>query len=104
MYYPFNVSLSNTEYTHGITTSVNSVEVIRPPITASAMGERSAAPSPKPRVRGKRARIVVRLVMIIGRIRRCPASMIASVRESPSFFNWLMILCLISYKYAFFQD
>ena len=62
-------SRSSAEYTHGITTSVNSVEVVNPPITASAMGERNAAPSPKPKVNGNNPNIVVRLVMKMGRIR-----------------------------------
>jgi len=39
---------------HGITTRVNMVDVINPPITAQAMGERKEALSPKPNVSGKR--------------------------------------------------
>ena len=45
------------------------VEVIRPPITANAMGERNEAPSPKPKHIGISARMVVALVMMMGRIR-----------------------------------
>jgi len=59
---------SSAQYTHGITTSVNIVEVTSPPITASAIGDLSEALSPKPNVRGNNARIVVILVMIIGLI------------------------------------
>ena len=33
------LNLSNTSKTHGITTKVNNVEVVNPPITANAIGE-----------------------------------------------------------------
>ena len=56
------------------------VEVSKPPITASAMGERNEAPSPNPKHMGSNARIVVALVMIIGRTRCYAAILIASSR------------------------
>ena len=52
-----------------MTINVMTVEVINPPITANAMGERRDAPSPKPKHMGNMERIVVALVMRIGRIR-----------------------------------
>ncbi len=42
-----------------MTIRLMTVEVTNPPITAIAIGERSEAPSPKPNVIGRRARIVV---------------------------------------------
>jgi len=44
------------------------VDVINPPITARAIGDLNEALSPKPNVRGRRARIVVILVISIGLI------------------------------------
>ena len=66
------------------------VEVTNPPITAIAIGERSEAPSPKPNVIGRRARIVVSVVIRIGRIRCWPDSTMASVSSMPDCFNWLI--------------
>ena len=59
-------------------------------MTANAIGERREAPSPKPKHIGNKARIVVRLVMIIGRIRCCAALIIASFNSTPCAFSWLM--------------
>ena len=67
-----------------MTTNVIMVEVNNPPITATAIGERSEAPSPNPKHIGSRARMVVKLVMIIGRIRCWAAVLMASVKFSPS--------------------
>ena len=81
---------SNTSYTHGIKIKLNAVEVTSPPITAIAIGERSDPPSPKVNAIGNKAKIVVKLVIMMGRIRCCPASTIASVKSIPDAFNWLM--------------
>ena len=61
-----------------MTIKVMTVEVRSPPITANAMGDRSEAPSPKPKHMGSNARIVVALVMMIGRTRCWAAILIAS--------------------------
>ena len=42
---------------------------VRPPITAMARGFCISAPGPRPRARGRRPRMVVRLVIRIGRKR-----------------------------------
>ena len=73
-----------------MTIRLMTVEVTNPPITAIAIGERSEAPSPKPNVIGKRARIVVSVVIRIGRIRCWPDSTMASVSSIPDCFNWLI--------------
>ncbi len=73
--------------THGITISVIKVDVVKPPITASAMGDRNEALSPKPSVNGTKARMVVRLVIRMGRNLCCPASMIALLLSSPASIN-----------------
>lgn len=57
------------------------VEVNNPPITAKAIGERSEAPSPKPKHIGSKASMVVKLVIIIGLIRCCAAVLTASVNR-----------------------
>ena len=61
----------------------------RPPITAKAIGDRSEAPSPNPKHIGNKARIVVRLVMMIGRIRCWAAPFMASVSVNPSALSLL---------------
>lgn len=73
-----------------MTIKVITVDVARPPMTANAIGERREAPSPKPKHMGKSARMVVALVMIIGRIRNWAAIMIASSNGCPSSFRRLM--------------
>ena len=55
------------------------------------MGALKLALSPNPMVKGKSARMVVRLVMIMGRMRCRPASRIASRLAIPPFRNWLIL-------------
>jgi hypothetical protein len=64
---------SSTSKTHGITISDIKVEVVKPPMTARAIGARNEALSPNPKVSGSKAKIVVSVVIKIGRIRCCPA-------------------------------
>jgi hypothetical protein len=54
------------------------VEVTKPPITAIAIGARNDAPSPKAIAIGNSDNIVVKLVIIIGRILCAAATTIAS--------------------------
>ncbi len=58
------------------------VEVMRPPITARAIGARISPPSPSASAVGSIPKIIARVVMMIGRSRICPAS-ISAVRRSP---------------------
>ncbi len=51
----------------GIKIRVNSVEVIRPPMTVIAMGALIAAPSPNPSAIGRSPNTVVDVVIRIGR-------------------------------------
>ena len=63
-----------------MTTSDMMVDVTNPPITANAMGERREAPSPKPKHMGNMARMVVNVVIMMGRIRCWAACFTASAR------------------------
>ena len=67
----------------GITNSDKEVELIKPPITANAIGALNATLSPKPIVSGNNAKMVVRLVIIIGLIRCWPAATIAGMMSNP---------------------
>ena len=52
-----------------MTTNDMRVEVTNPPMTANAIGERNEAPSPKPKHMGNIAKMVVNVVIRMGRIR-----------------------------------
>ena len=67
----------------GTISSVSAVELIRPLITAMAIGVRISAPSPRPRAIGVRPRTVVAVVIRIGRRRTDPAVTTASSRGIP---------------------
>ena len=62
-------SRTMSEYTTGMTTSVSSVDTVMPPITVIAIGVRTSAPSPNPSAIGTSPRIVLTVVMTIGRKR-----------------------------------
>ncbi|MNL30077.1 hypothetical protein D3C87_1517910 [compost metagenome] len=57
------------------------VEVKRPPMTTTAMGERNSAPAPMPRAIGSMPSTIAAVVMRIGRIRTWAPRMTASRRE-----------------------
>jgi len=61
----------------------NKVALARPDTTAIAIGVRISAPSPRPMAIGSSPRIVVRLVIRIGRSRTEPAWIIASILGIP---------------------
>ena len=67
------------------------IDETNPPITAKAMGARKLAPSPNPITIGMSARMVVRVVIRIGRIRCRAAVMIASCRPYPNFRSWVIL-------------
>ena len=69
----------------GITTRVNIVEVIKPPITAIAIGLRTPEPAPIPRAIGIIQAIIAIVVIKIGRNRATPESSVASYIGFPSF-------------------
>ena len=54
-----------------MTNSVSTVDAHRPEMTAIAIGARKRALSPMPSERGKSTRIVVKLVIAMGRSRVC---------------------------------
>ena len=58
----------------GTNTSERTVETMRPPITAMAMGARISAPSPRPSAIGTMPMIIAIAVMMTGRMRATPAS------------------------------
>ena len=66
---------------------VSSVEVNKPLITATAMGCRRLAPSPKPISIGTKPSIAVKVVINIGRIRCLQALIIALRLSKPSSFS-----------------
>ena len=66
-----------------MTRSVSTVEVSRPQITATAIGVRISAPSPRPSAIGNRPSTVVAVVIKIGRSRTQPAWMMASFSANP---------------------
>ena len=70
-------------YTTGMNTRVISVEVSSPPITTRAIGTCSSDPSPRPSAIGVRPRMVVIVVIMIGRSRRPPAVMTESMMPYP---------------------
>jgi len=53
----------------GTMTSVSAVEVIRPPITATAIGWRNEVSPPRPMATGNMPAIMATVVMTIGRAR-----------------------------------
>ena len=77
-------------YIQGTTNSVISVAYSSPPIQTTAMGCISAVPAFFAVAVTIRPKIVVRLVIRIGRRRVTPASMIASRRSMPDSRCWLM--------------
>ena len=81
---PIRAKVKNTQ---GITINDISAEVVRPPITAQAIGELKTELSPKPKVKGISASMVVSEVIKIGLIRRIPAATIASLSSNPSFLS-----------------
>ena len=62
--------------------------MISPPMTATAMGARVSAPSPRARATGIMPAIMATVVMRIGRKRMGPASSMASLAERPSSRSW----------------
>ena len=71
----------------GTNTSDSMVENTRPPITASAIGERNSPPAPNASADGIMPAAIAIVVMTIGRARFMPASMIASSRGLPSWID-----------------
>ncbi len=67
-----------------MTTSVKTVAVERPPITAMASGRSISAPCPMPSASGKSPPIAASVVMTIGRKRVLPATTSASSTLAPS--------------------
>ncbi len=74
---------SITVNTAGTKTSDSSVDMIRPPITAIAIGERKPPPSPRPSAEGNMPAAIAIVVITIGRARLRPASTSASSRGVP---------------------
>ena len=70
--------------TTGTTQSVSRVEVITPPMTAMAMGERNSLPMPRPMAVGSMPSTMAPEVMRMGRRRRGPALRMAVSGSSPS--------------------
>src|SRR6185437_3980696 len=68
----------------GTNTSESTVEKIRPPITASAIGERNSPPAPTASALGVMPATIAIVVITIGRARFMPASTIASSRGLPA--------------------
>jgi hypothetical protein len=66
-----------------MTTRVRRVEDVRPKMTVRAMGVRISAPSPRPRAMGSRPRMVVAVVMRMGRRRTAAAVRMASRGSRP---------------------
>jgi hypothetical protein len=66
--------------TAGTTSRLSSVEVIRPPITAMAMGERKLGSAPQPKASGSMPAPMAMEVITIGRLRLWQASTSASKR------------------------
>ena len=69
--------------TAGTTSSDSSVEVISPPITAMAIGERKLGSAPQPIAIGSMPAPIAIVVITIGRARLWHASTSASKRDSP---------------------
>ena len=80
-------ALFTAEDFHGETTLRFSSNAILPfhaePITVTAIGVRISEPSPSPSAIGVRPSTVVRVVIMMGRRRRRPASMTASTAGKP---------------------
>jgi hypothetical protein len=74
---------SRMVYTTGTTISVSSVEVMRPPTTARAIGARNSAPSPSAKNSGSMPKIIAVVVIRIGRSRVRPAVTSAARRSRP---------------------
>ena len=68
----------------GTTSRVSAVEVMTPPMTAMAIGERNSLPVPVPNAVGTMPMAIAALVMRMGRSRRGPALSSASSTLSPS--------------------
>src|SRR5579859_3251701 len=68
----------------GTNTSDRTVENSRPPMTASAIGERNSPPAPKASALGIMPAIMAMVVITIGRARFMPASIMASSRFLPA--------------------
>ena len=81
---------ASRRYDTGTTTSVSSVEVIRPPIVAIEIGDRKSLPSPVPIADGNMPRIIATVVIMIGRSRIGPAFRMASRTPMPSRTYWLV--------------
>ncbi len=62
---------------------MSSVDTTRPPITAIAIGERNSPPAPTANAAGNMPAAIASVVMMMGRERLMPASMIAVVRSTP---------------------
>ena len=75
------------------------MEVIRPPITARAIGARNPPPSPIPMAMGSMPKIMASVVITMGRRRTRPASMSAVRRSAPA---CLRSFALSTSRIAFF--
>ena len=72
--------VSTRLYAVGTSSTVRMVEVIRPPMTVTAIGWRKLLPVPRPSDTGNMPRISARVVIRMGRSRMGPAARIASMR------------------------
>ena len=79
-------NLKSNLYKTGVTTLVNRVELIRPPIMVNASGEKSSEPCI---AKGINPPIAVKVVSIMGIKRIFPAVWIASSRSLHCALNWL---------------
>jgi len=87
----FDTTHSSTSSTSvnaaGTTIRLSTVEVIRPPMTATAMGARKLASAARPRAIGSMPAPMAMVVMITGRARLWQASIRASWRDMPCSFS-----------------
>ena len=67
----------------GTNSSDSSVDAVRPPMTAIAIGERNSPPAPIASALGAMPAAIAMVVITIGRARIRPASMMAVVRSTP---------------------
>ena len=67
----------------GTKRSDSKVETRRPPMMAIAMGDRNSPPAPKAKALGAMPATIAIVVIVMGRARFRPASMIAVVRSTP---------------------
>ena len=61
--------------------------MLNPKMTVMAIGARTSLPSPMPIAIGNKPKVVVRVVIMIGRKRDCAASLIAVSLSIPSWRN-----------------